>query len=77
MYQPNGITLYSPQSSNPGPCLSSCLLKILSPLLFILVLPFSFWVLSSLPRIEPLPLAVKVWNPNHWTAREFLKFSLL
>ena len=21
--------------------------------------------------IEPGPLAVKVWNPNHWTAREF------
>ena len=77
MYQPNGITLYSPKSSDPGPCLSSCLLKILSALLFILVLPLGLWVLSSLARIEPLPSAVKVWSPNHWTAREFLKCSLL
>ena len=23
------------------------------------------------PGIEALPLAVKAWNPNHWTAREF------
>ena len=24
---------------------------------------------------EPGPLAVKAWNPNHWTAREFPKFK--
>ena len=23
------------------------------------------------PGIEPTPLAVELWSPNHWTAREF------
>ena len=25
----------------------------------------------SQPGTEPLPTVVKVWSPNHWTAREF------
>ena len=32
----------------------------------------SLWDSSSQTRIEPGPLAVKVWSPNHWTTREFL-----
>ena len=27
--------------------------------------------LSSRPGIEPVPPAVEVQSPNHWTAREF------
>ena len=27
------------------------------------------------PGIEPAPLAVKAWSPNHWTAREFTSDS--
>ena len=41
---------------------------------------FFFWphhvacgMLVTQPGIEPGPLAVKVWSPNHWTAREFLQ----
>ena len=30
-------------------------------------------ILVHRPGIEPMPLAVKAQNPNHWTAREFLK----
>ena len=30
------------------------------------------WILVPQPGIEPTPLAVKEWSPNHWTAREFL-----
>ena len=26
------------------------------------------------PGIEPMPLAVTAWSPNHWTAREFPLF---
>ena len=32
---------------------------------------------SSLTSIEPGPVAVKVQNSNHWTARKFLQFLLL
>ena len=39
---------------------------------------FSFWlhcaacgILVPRPRIEPGPLAVRVWGPNHWIARKF------
>ena len=28
-------------------------------------------LLGTHPGIEPGPSAVKVWSPNHWTAREF------
>ena len=28
-------------------------------------------ILVPQPRIQPVPPEVKVWNPNHWTAREF------
>ena len=28
-------------------------------------------ILVPQPGIEPRPLAVKAWSPNHWTAREF------
>ena len=41
---------------------------------------FFFWlhhpaykILVPWPGIEPVPSAVKVWSPNHWTAREFPK----
>ena len=41
---------------------------------------FFFWpccaacrILVPRPGIEPAPLAVKAWNPNYWTAREFPK----
>ena len=27
------------------------------------------------PRIEPRSSTVKVWGPNHWTARKFLYFT--
>ena len=27
--------------------------------------------LSSLPGLESRPLAMRVWNPNAWTTREF------
>ena len=39
---------------------------------------FFFWkyclaceILVPRPGIEPRPLAVRLWSPNHWTAREF------
>ena len=39
---------------------------------------FIFWlhcaacgILALQPGIKPLPMAVKVWHPNHWTTREF------
>ena len=32
---------------------------------------------SSPPGIEPRPLAMKAWNPNHWTSREFPGLLLL
>ena len=31
--------------------------------------------LVTRPGIEPMPLAVKTWSPNHWTARECLSCS--
>ena len=31
-------------------------------------------ILVPQPGFEPRPLAVKAWSPNHWTAREFLKY---
>ena len=39
---------------------------------------FFFWphltacgILVPRPGIEPVPPAVEVWNPKHWTTREF------
>ena len=47
-------------------------------------LPFKpyFWpchcgILIPWPGIEPMPSAVKVQNPNHWTAREFPILTIL
>ena len=34
-------------------------------------------ILVPQPGIEPGPWAVKVWSPNHWTAREFLGAQFL
>ena len=33
-------------------------------------------MLVPLTGVEPGPLAVKVWSPNHWTTREFPVFLL-
>ena len=30
-------------------------------------------ILVPQPVIEPVPLAVRTWSPNHWTIREFLE----
>ena len=38
---------------------------------FCFALPCDLWDLSS-PGIEPRPPAMETWNPNHFTAREFL-----
>ena len=32
-------------------------------------------ILIPWPGTEPMPLAVKVWSPNHWTARRFMFIS--
>ena len=32
-------------------------------------------ILVPQPGIEPRPMAVKAWNPNHWTAMEFSWFG--
>ena len=32
-------------------------------------------ILILQPGIKPGPLAVRVWSPNHWTAREFSDLS--
>ena len=52
--------------------------------LFIYLFILFFWpchtacgILVPRPGIEPRPSAVKVWSPNHWTAREFPQLSLL
>ena len=44
---------------------------------------FCFWprhmacgIIIPQPGIEPGPLAVKVWSPNHWTARECPSWTL-
>ena len=49
---------------------------------FFFIFIFSFWpclmacgILVPRPGIEPGPLAVKVWSPNHWTTREFLQVA--
>ena len=31
----------------------------------------SYEILAPWPGIEHVPLAMKAWNPNHWTTREF------
>ena len=33
------------------------------------------WDPVTWPGIEPMPLAVKTWSPNHWTTRECLSCS--
>ena len=33
--------------------------------------PHGLWMLVPQPDIKPVPLAVKAWSPNHWTASEF------
>ena len=40
---------------------------------------FYFWPCCTAggilqPGIEPAPLAVKAWSPNHWTTGEFPKY---
>ena len=47
--------------------------------LFLFLFHFFFWpcctacgILVPHPGIEPRPLAVKMWSPNHWTSKEFL-----
>ena len=35
-----------------------------------------YGILVSPPGIKPGPLAMSVWSPNHWTAREFPKILL-
>ena len=44
----------------------------------LLLVLFFFWqhcmtceILVPWPGTEPRPLAVRVWSPNHWAAREF------
>ena len=34
-------------------------------------------ILVPQPGIEPVPPAVQVWNPNHWTPREVPRLQLL
>ena len=34
-------------------------------------------ILVPQPRIEPSPLCVRLWGPNHWTTREFPLVVLL
>ena len=34
-------------------------------------------ILLPRPGIEPIPPAVEVQSPNHWTAREFLTVGIL
>ena len=34
-------------------------------------------ILVPQPMIEPMPAAVETLSPNHWTAREYLKFNIL
>ena len=37
-------------------------------------MPFAVYgILVPRPRIQPMPPAVEVWSPVHWTTREFLK----
>ena len=36
----------------------------------------NLWVLVPQPEIEPGPLAMRVWSPNHWTAKEFPGINL-
>ena len=31
----------------------------------------AFGILTPQPGSEPMPLAMKVWSPNHWITREF------
>ena len=63
---------------------SPMLPSILSPSLFIIILPpkntqltlfflaslCGVWDLSFMTGIEPVPPTVEVWSLNHWTARE-------
>ena len=37
----------------------------------------SWRILVLQPGIEPRPLAMKLWNPNQWTAREFPQMFVL
>ena len=37
----------------------------------ILIFGLAVWCVVSQSGIQPVPLAVEVWSPNHWTTREF------
>ena len=52
--------------------------------LFLMMTVLFFWpcrmacgILVPRPGIEPGPLAVRVWSPNHWTARGFSMMTIL
>ena len=40
---------------------------------FFLAMLHRIWESSFQPGIEPMPLAVKAWSLNHWTARKVLR----
>ena len=44
---------------------------------FFLMVSCGLWDLTSSTRDWTLPLAMKVWNPNHWTAKKLLNCSSL
>ena len=37
----------------------------------------AFRILVPWPEIEPMPLAVKAWSPNHWTTRKSLVYNFI
>ena len=41
---------------------------------FFLAVLLVLWALSSLTRDQTWSPALEAWSPNHWTAREFLKY---
>ena len=86
VHNPLYVIIYLP----PAPCLTldSNSLKSLQHLSALYLGPyrissaFFFFLflaqdLSSPTGVEPAPLAVKTWSPNHWTAREFPAAALL
>ena len=64
----SGDTGTEPSPRTAG--ISQCLV-LFGFLIFFWLHPVARGILVPRPGIEPRPLAVKVRNPNHWTAREF------
>ena len=55
-------------------CISLIIFLVILTIFYLFIyflLRMTCGILVPQPDIEPVPSAVKVWSPNHWTTREF------